>query len=73
MQARSDFGLGIMFAAGYHARSLETPRSAAPGEPRSAGYLSWLAGWDEAEASEAESRIDDRRLPDAPEQASALQ
>ena len=51
MNPLSNVGLGIVFAAGYDAYEFGLTRCAAPGEPGSVGFLSWLAGWDEAHES----------------------
>ena len=50
MELSPQIGLGMVFAVGYDAHCLGLPRSTAPGEPGTDGYLAWLAGWDEARA-----------------------
>jgi hypothetical protein len=42
-------GLGLVFAAGYYARTTSQPRTANPAEEGTRASSAWLAGWDEAD------------------------
>jgi hypothetical protein len=50
MTLHSDFGVGIIFAAGYHARTVGDARAAFPGNKGGPDMSAWLAGWDEAQS-----------------------